>query len=236
MIVVSSPDIQKGLAHRIGRADQFALIYNGIDLEKFQQPVDDQHMRQELGLDPDCKLVGMVGRLDNQKNPLDFIRAAAIVAQSYPKVQFLIVGDGSLQPECERLIGELHLQDKCFLLGYRNDVARILPILTITALSSLWEGLPIAFLEAMSAGKPIVANDVDGAKDVVINGETGFLVTPHQPADMATRLLYLLNNEIRCKEMGQVAQQRSTYFSVQRMVGQIEDLYKELLWQPKGGI
>ena len=95
-------------------------------------------------------------------------------------------------------------------------------------MSSLWEGLPLVFLEAMSAGKPIVANDVDGAKDVVINGETGFLVTPHQPSEMAERILYLLNNEAVCNEMGHVAQQRSSYFSVQRMVAQIEALYKEL--------
>jgi glycosyltransferase involved in cell wall biosynthesis len=170
----------------------------------------------------------MIGRLDRQKNPLDFIRAAAIVADSYPKAQFLIVGDGSLRSECENLINELNMKDKVLLLGYRNDVARILPILTITAMSSLWEGLPIAFLEAMSAGKPIVANDVDGASDVVINGETGFLVPPRQPSKMAERILYLLDNDSLCKKMGDVAQQRSNDFSVQRMVRQIESLYKEL--------
>jgi glycosyltransferase involved in cell wall biosynthesis len=95
-------------------------------------------------------------------------------------------------------------------------------------LSSLWEGLPIVFFEAMSAGKPIVANNVDGAGDVVIDGETGFLVPPRQPSKMAERILYLLNNEKRCSEMGHVAQQRSNYFSTQRMVEKIEALYKEL--------
>ncbi len=228
MIAVSKPDIQKGLAHRIGREDKYSLIYNGIDLEKFQQPADDPQMRSELGLDPDCKLVGMIGRLDEQKNPLDFIRAAAIVHKSYPKVQFLIVGGGSLRPECERLINKLGLKKNLFLLGYRNDVARIMSMLTITAMSSLWEGLPIVFLEAMSAGKPIVANNVDGASDVVIDGETGFLVTPHQPSEMAERILYLLNNEKQCNAMGHIAQQRSYYFSKQRMVEQIESLYREL--------
>ncbi len=229
LIAVSRPDIQKGLAHRIGKEEQFTLIYNGIDLEKFRQPANDRQMRSELGLDPDCKLVGMIGRLDEQKNPLDFIRAAAIVAKSYSEVQFLVLGDGSLRPECERLIDELNLKEKLFLLGYRNDVARILSILTITAMSSLWEGLPLAFLEAMSAGKPTVANDVDGASDVVVDGETGFLVPPHQPSKMAERILYLLNNEEHCHEMAHVAQQRSRYFSTQRMAGQIEALYKELV-------
>jgi glycosyltransferase involved in cell wall biosynthesis len=228
MIVVSRPDIQKGLAYRIGREDQFALIYNGIALDRFRRPVDDRQMRVELGLDPDCKLVGMIGRLDEQKNPLDLIRAAAIVAKSYAGVQFLIAGDGSLRAACDELIDELDLGEKFFLLGYRNDVCRILPMLTMTTMSSLWEGLPIAFLEAMSAGKPIVANDVDGARDVVIDGETGFLVPPRQPSQMAERILYLLNNETVCDQMGHTAQQRSSYFSTQRMIGQVESLYREL--------
>lgn len=228
IIAVSRPDIQKGLAYGIGDADKFTLIYNGIDLEKFRQPVDHKQIRTELGLDPHCKLVGMIGRLDQQKNPLDFIRAASRVVSGYSRVQFLIVGDGSLRSECERLIDDLDLKGKVFLLGYRNDIARILPILTITTMSSLWEGLPIAFLEAMSAGKPIVANDVDGASDVIIDGETGFLVTPRRPSEMADRILRLLNDETLCKEMGHLAQERSHYFSVQRMVEQIESLYREL--------
>ena len=228
IITVSRADFQKGQVHRIAGEDKLTLIYNGIDLEQFRQPVDDHQMRSELGLDPNCKLVGMIGRLDRQKNPLDFIQAAAIVTRGYPKVQFLIIGDGPLHPECDRLINELNLQNKFFLLGFRNDVVRILPILTVTALSSLWEGLPLAFLESMSAGKPIVANNVDGASDVLIDGETGFLVTPHQPSEMAERILYLLNNEKLCHEMGRIAQQRSSYFSKQRTLAQIESLYKEL--------
>jgi glycosyltransferase involved in cell wall biosynthesis len=227
-IAVSRQDIRKGLAYGIGSAEKFTLIYNGIDLQKFRQPVDENAVRAELGVEPHGKLVGMIGRLDQQKNPLDFIRTAALVVQDYADVQFLLVGDGPLRPACERLIEELQLQPKIRLLGYRNDVARILPILTLTALSSLWEGLPIAFLEAMSAGKPIVANQVDGASDVVIDGETGFLVPPHQPAQMAAHILALLQNDPFCHQLGQVAQQRSTYFSVQRMVGQVGLLYKEL--------
>jgi glycosyltransferase involved in cell wall biosynthesis len=99
-------------------------------------------------------------------------------------------------------------------------------------MSSLWEGLPIAFIESMSAGKPVVANDVDGAKDVVIDGETGFLVTPHQPKEMADKILYLLNNGATCKEMGFIAQQRSNRFSKERMLSNVESLYRDLLPKP----
>jgi glycosyltransferase involved in cell wall biosynthesis len=228
LIAVSKATIQKGLAYRICPENKFALIYNGIPLEKFRQPVDRRKVLMALGLDPECKIVGMIGRLDRQKNPLDFIQAAAIVAKDYPKVQFLIAGDGSLRPECERLIEALNLRGRFFLLGFRNDIDQILPALTMTALSSLWEGLPIVFQEAMSAGKPIVANNVDGAGDVVVEGETGYLVAPRQPGQMAERILYLLNHDEVCSQMGRAAQQASERFSTARMLEAIGSLYREL--------
>lgn len=227
MVVVSKPDLDKGLSYRIAQKEKFRLIYNGIELERFRQSYNEQEVRAELGVAPHTKLIGMIGRLDRQKNPCDFIRAAALVAAHDKHVQFLFVGDGPLRTKCEDLIRELNLEDKFFLLGFRDDVAKILSILTFTAMSSLWEGLPIAFLEAMGAGKPIIANNVDGARDVVVNGETGFLIVPHQPAQMAERMLYLLTHEKLCDEIGRLAQQRSNYFSVERMVQQIESLYQE---------
>jgi glycosyltransferase involved in cell wall biosynthesis len=229
LIAVSRPTLQKGLAYRICQEDKFALIYNGIPLENFQQQINKQKIYSGLGLDPKCKIVGMIGRLDKQKNPLDFIRAAALVAKDSPQVQFLIAGDGSLRAECESLINELNLAGKFFLLGYRNDINKILPVLTMTVLSSLWEGLPVVFQESMSAGKPIIANDIEGARDVIINGETGYLVTPHQPREMADRMLDLLNNNELCYKMGLNAKHSSERFSSERMFKEIEFLYRELL-------
>jgi glycosyltransferase involved in cell wall biosynthesis len=229
MIAVSRPTIEKGLAYRISSEDKFALIYNGIPIERFQQPIDKQKIYEELGLDPECKIVGMIGRLDKQKNPLDFIRAAAMVTEKFPKVQFLIAGDGSLRSQCESLIHDLNLANRFFLLGYRNDISEILPALTFTVLSSLWEGLPVVFQEAMSAGKPIIANDIDGARDVIIQGETGYLVTARQPREMADRIVELLNNDELCFTMGIKAKQYSERFSSERMFKEIEFVYRELL-------
>jgi glycosyltransferase involved in cell wall biosynthesis len=229
LIAVSKPNIEKGLANNICKEDKFALIYYGIHLENFQQQVDRQAICSDLGLDPECKIVGQIGRLDKQKNPLDFIRAAAMVVEKYPKAQFVIAGDGILRPECENLIKELNLTGKFFLLGYRNDINLIYPILSLTAMSSLWEGLPVVFQESMSAGRPIVANDVDGARDVIINGETGYLVTPHQPQEMADRILTLLNNETLCNQMGVTAKQNAQQYSSENMIKHIVSLYIELL-------
>jgi glycosyltransferase involved in cell wall biosynthesis len=235
LIAVSKPNIEKGLENNICTADKFALIYNGINLKNFQQQVDRQAVCQDLGLDPECKIIGQIGRLDKQKNPLDFIRAAAMVIEKYPKAQFIIAGDGILHPECETLIKELNLTGKFFLLGYRNDINRIYPILALTALSSLWEGLPVVFQESMIAGNPIVANDVDGARDVISDGKTGYLVTPHQPQEMADRILTLLTNEELCAQMGITAKQHAGRYSSENMVKQIVSLYIELLKNYHGG-
>jgi glycosyltransferase involved in cell wall biosynthesis len=235
LIAVSKPNIEKGLANKICKEDKFALIYNGIDIEKFQRQVDKRTMCSELGLDPECKIVGMVGRLDKQKNPLDFIHAAAMVVAKYPKVQFVIAGDGPLRPECESLIKELNLSGKFFLLGYRNDINKIYPILTMTTLSSLWEGLPVVFQESMVAGKPIVANDVDGARDVITDGKTGYLVTPRQPQEMANRMLTLLSDDDLCNQMGTTAREHAAQYSSNNMVKQIVTLYVVLLKEHYGG-
>jgi glycosyltransferase involved in cell wall biosynthesis len=229
LIVVSAATLQKGLAYRVCPEDKFILIYNGIHLEQFRRSIDRRYVCALLGLDPDCKLVGMVGRLDQQKNPLDFIRAAALVARAYPQVQFVIAGDGALRVECEHMISELQLKDRFFLLGFRPDIDQILPVLSLTALSSLWEGLPVVFQEAMSAGKPIVANNVDGAADVVIDGQTGYLVPPHQPQVMAERILNLLRHDDLCQRMGQAARQASERFSTSQMLSQLELLYRECI-------
>ena len=234
LIAVSRPNIEKGLALKICREDKFALIYNGINLAFFQQPVDERAVCLELGLDPDCKIVGMIGRLDKQKNPLDFIRAAAMVAENYPHVQFIIAGDGPLRQECESAIKELGLERSFFLLGYRKDINRIYPVLACTVLSSLWEGLPVVFQESMAAGKPIVANDVDGARDVICNGKTGYLVAPRQPREMADRILDLLTNDELCHQMGLTAKQQAEQYSNEGMVRQIEALYLKLLKEHYG--
>ncbi len=232
LIAVSEPTIQKGLAHRIGCKDKFALIYNGINLQQFRQEVDATKMRLGLGLGRDCRLVAMIGRLDRQKNPIDFIRAAALVVRQYPRVQFLIVGDGALRPECERLINELNLQQRCILLGFRDDVARILPLLAVVASTSLWEGLPVVFQEAMCAGVPIVANDVDGVSDVVRDGETGYLVAPHNPQQMADRILRLLGDDELRNRLGARARLESARFSTEQMLEEIESLYTQLVTSP----
>ncbi len=138
------------------------------------------------------RLVGSVGRLDTQKGFQDLIRAARRVVDARPDVKFAIVGEGLLRPALERLIAELGLTEKFQLCGFRADVQNFLGAVDVFVCSSLWEGGPLSVVEAMLAGKPVVATAVGVSPEVVLPGRTGELVPPSDPARLTQALLAAL--------------------------------------------
>jgi len=147
-------------------------------------------------------VVGMVSCLKPQKSPLDFIRVAHQVRQEAPGVKFILAGDGILRKRVLKLIKRLHLEDTVILAGWRRDIPRVLTCLDIFVLTSLWEGLPIAALEAISASLPVVATDTGGIAEVVSDGETGFLTKPGDILSFSQKLSVLLRDENLRKQMG----------------------------------
>jgi len=174
--------------------------------------------------------VGTVSRLSRQKNPLDFVRLAAQVKKNIPAVKFLFVGDGPLRAETEALIRELHLEQDIILAGLRMDVPDLLRVMDIFTLTSLWEGLPRVIPQAMVAGLPVVANNVDGNAEIIRDGINGFLTPPGNIALMAERIVRLLEdrplNEAIARKGRETALRE---FSLQDMVKKIETLYDDLL-------
>lgn len=233
LIVVSKFNIDKGLKHKIGSMKQYQVIYSGIPINKFSRKINKTKKRKELGLD-DNPVVCMVGRLDKQKNPTDFIKAASIVSREIPDAQFIIVGGGPLESRCRNLIKQLGLEN-IHILGFRDDVAEILQISDIFVLTSLWEGLPRLFPESMAAKKPIVATNVDGAPEAIKNGRNGFIVQTHKPKLIAEKVLYLLNNPAKAKDLGKEGLKMVEKFSLKKMLDDIDRLYKELAKKRKTG-
>jgi len=228
LIVVSKFNIDKGLKYKIGKLSKYTVIHSGIDIKKFSKEINAKEKKKELGLDEDMPVVGMIGRLDAQKNPLDFVKAAQIIQKSFPNVQFIIVGDGPLRKQTEALIKRLNVKN-FYILGFRSDVNEILQIIDISVLTSLWEGLPRVFPESMAAKKPIVATNVDGAPEAIIDGETGFIVAPKSPEIFAEKVLSLLKNPEIAEQMGQAGFKRVNQFSLDKMLEDIDSLYENLL-------
>jgi glycosyltransferase involved in cell wall biosynthesis len=137
-----------------------------------------------------------------------------------------LVGDGPFREECETMIQENNLKN-IHLLGYRHDVDEIIQIFDISALTSLWEGLPRFFPESMAAGKPIVATKVDGAPEAIKNGVNGFILPIHSPKKFAEKIKFLLNEPKKRVEMGENGKILVKKFSLSTMLKEIEILYDE---------
>jgi glycosyltransferase involved in cell wall biosynthesis len=231
LIVVSTRDRERGLAHGIGRREQYDMIHSGIELERFRRPSRDREtVRRELGIEPQQVLVGTIACLKPQKAPLDFVRAAEAAYRRNPRLRFVIVGDGELEPSVRALIRELGLEQIVHLLGWRRDVVELLHAMDVFLLTSLFEGLPRAVLQAMAAGTPVIATSVDGTPEVVKHRETGLLVPPSRPDAAARGVLELVEDEnLRLHCVSEARRVLGKGFDIRWMVTHLDRLYLTLL-------
>ncbi|MEI6125123.1 MAG: glycosyltransferase family 4 protein [Pseudomonadota bacterium] len=231
LIVVSHLNTLKGLRDTIGTEEKYITIHSAINLDDFINPAcDTVLLKRDLGIDPERPVVGTIGRLSPQKNPIDFVKVAAQVKKVIPDAQFLFIGDGPLRSATEALVKELGLAHDVFLPGLRTDIPALLSCMDVFMLTSLWEGLPRVIPQAMAMGLPVVANAVDGVCEVIEDGVNGFLMSPHAISRMAEKIIELLASANLRDEVGR--QGRITAekeFSVREMIKKIEDLYEALI-------
>lgn len=233
LIAVSPTQRDIARRSRVCRPEKLLVIENGVNVQECAPETDQNAVRAELGVEPQELLIGMVGRLAPQKGCEHFVRAAQQVAERYPQARFVLVGDGPLRPEIERLIERLGLRARFQLLGFRQDVHRIYAALDLFVLSSLWEGMPYAVLEAMAAGLPVVATDVPGTRDAIIDGATGLLAQIEDEADIAAKLMHLLADDKLRHEMGERARRMvSERYTADRFIRRLQALYEEG-WQAR---
>lgn len=210
--------------------EKFVTIYNGIDINRFDLPVDIYEKKKELRLDPRVPLIGTIGTLTGQKGHKYLLEALAKVTKVIPDVKLLIVGDGHLRTKLEELSVNLGLGENVIFCGWRRDIPEILAILDLFVLSSLWEGLPLAILEAQACGKPVVASNVDGIPEAVNDGQTGLLVPPKDPERLARAIVKLLRDKGLAMKMGEAGRKLVRQkFTSEIMVGKIEEIYDSLL-------
>ncbi len=199
-------------------------IPNGIDTHRFWQPESRNLWRRRNGFSDEDLLVVSVGRLERQKNPGMLVNAI----ESIPHAKLLLVGQGSLRANLEG-------RDRVYLLGVRDDIPDILAAADIFALASDWEGLPLAIIEAMAAGLPVVATLVGCVPEVVQHGETGLLIPRGDQAALIAALKELAANCLLRRKMGAAARKRSLSFSVEAMVVAYEELFSRLLAESAAG-
>jgi len=228
-IAVSKANIAKGVDCGIFSPEKAVLIRSGIELEHFRNTKGKiQENKRKLNVDPAFPLVTMIGCLKPQKAPLDYVEVAHGVLQRR-EANFILVGDGKLRKDVENKAEALGLGDRFKLLGWRRDIPEILAATDVFVLTSLWEGLPRVLAEAMVVGVPIVATRVDGTPEAVVDGVNGFLAEPRDTRDIKEKVLYLMDNPEKAKELGEQGRTMVEEFDIWKMVEKQEDLYQELL-------
>jgi glycosyltransferase involved in cell wall biosynthesis len=191
LLAVTTKDIERGLALGIGREEQYALIRAGIDVDAVRRAAG--HPPRELVEHARSgPLVGFIGRLCEQKDPLTFLRAARLVAREVADARFVLVGDGPLHAEVDRLERECGLGDRLLRMPFRDDVPALLGGLAVLAHPSRHEGLPRLLLEAFAVGTPVVATGVGGCAELLEDGVNALVVPPGDAEALARALTRLL--------------------------------------------
>lgn len=225
-IVLAESDRAKGASAGIGDPHSYELIRSGIDLAPFRQSVGTKAAaRERLGITPQSLLVGSVMRLAEPKDPLNLIRAFGQVHQKLPESELLIVGDGDLRAEVEAEVRRLELSSVVHLTGARDDVHEVVPAFDVFASSSVWEGLPRTVPEAAAAKIPIVATDAGGTREIIRDGETGWLVPTQRSDALATAIIEALSRPDEARRRAELADRESHSWDAAVMVERLDRLY-----------
>ena len=231
LVVAVGQEEQRQLTEcRTASAPEVRLIENGVDLRSLESAP--KVSRTDLGLPADAFVVGTVGRLSPQKDPASFARAAILVATRLPEAHFVMVGDGPGERDVRRLIAEAGLLDRFHILGWRTDAAEILKLFDVFILTSRYEGLPFALLEAAGARRAIVCTKAPGLRSLIDDGRSGLLVDIGDPEAIAEAVIRLRAEPDLRARLGEgafeaVAQPRSLELMLERW----SDLYRSLVGQ-----
>ena len=213
--------------------DRVKVVYQGVDMTKFSRGLGDPSAADMLGIPRNARVVGIVANLRPVKDHALFLHSAKLVADQIPDAAFLLAGRGELYDDLRKLAAELGIGDRVFFTQGEGNMMDWLSRMAIGCLTSISEGFSNAIMEYMAAGMPVVAIDVGGNRDAVVDGETGYLVPERSPEKFAEPIIKLLRNDELRASMGAKGFERCLQlFEVQKTIGQLEDYYRSLLRGP----
>lgn len=235
LVYVSRANAEYARRHGLGSAGEATIIRSGVKLADFPAAADADRLKMSAGIGKHKLVVVSIGNLKPQKNAGDFVAAAAKAAVKVPEARFVFIGDGPQRPALQAKAFALGAGDKILFLGWRRDGAQWLAAADAFALTSLWEGLPRALVEAMKTGLPSVCYATDGVTDLLRDGENGFLVAPGDVDAFAGRLVELLTDSALRRRLGAAAAASiGPEFDIDGMVRAQEALYERLLAARRG--
>jgi glycosyltransferase involved in cell wall biosynthesis len=226
MVALTEVEKNDYIAFSVCNSQKLVTIHSGVDIALYLQAHwQSEDKKSTLGLAPQALVVGTVGWLLPIKGPMYLLMAMKDVWQSHPHTVLVYVGKGDLERALKDEAVRIGVSDKVLFLGWRDDVPDIMQCLDVFVLPSLNEGMGRVLVEAMAAGKPIIASRVGGILDLVKDGFNGLLVEPGNPGALCDAIKELLNDRRLRDEMGQRGRDRAKDFTVDSMIEKIDGLY-----------
>ena len=204
------------------------VVYNAVDWKAIRPTMSREAMRASLGLQPNAKVAGVIARLTEQKGHRFLFQA--MTTPALKDLQLIVVGDGDLREALKAEVRDLGLESRVHFLGARRDLGDLLAAMDVFAMPSLWEGLPLSMILAMGAAKPIVATEVAGIPEIVVDGETGWLVPAGNSLALATALVDVFRDRTRTERVATAARDFVLpRFGVDGYVDSVVGLYDQLV-------
>lgn len=235
-IAVSSDVAESVRAAYRPPSGRLSVIPNGVDVERYTQAVDRNAVRASIGVAPEAPLAIVVAKLMTQKGHAVLLDALPGVLDRVAGLRVVLVGEGELRDALEARVAGAGLQDSVTFAGNRGDIAQLLAASDLFVLPSLWEGLPMALLEAMASGLPVVATAVSGTREVIEDGRSGILVPPGDAPALGAAMIAVLERPETAAALGAAARSRvEDCYSARAQAQRHAELYRSRLASISGG-
>ncbi len=221
-LIIKSPTLKRTFLDRgIGEPTQYELIYHGVELDRFCNKINDANREEPVTF-------VFIGRVEDSKGVFDLL-SAFDQAQDKCKIDLKIVGDGPQLDEFVSVVNNRNLDDSVSVLGYRDDVSAILSQSDVFVLPSYREGTPRVITEALAAGLPVIASNVGGIADQVVDGESGYLIDPNDIETLSEKMVTLASSSALRDEMSQTGRSHLEKFSIEKSKQEYKSIYYELI-------
>lgn len=230
IICISDAEKLSALNKKICKKDKLQVIFNGVDIESYDNGAHDAVKRKDLNIPEDAFVVGMVGRVSLQKAPDVFVKMAKLIKDEVPNTHFIIVGNGELEVEIRKYAKDNGFLDNLHITGWVNNPISYIELFDVACLLSRWEGFGLVLPEYMMVGKPIVASRVDAIPNIIQNDENGLLVEVDDATGASKAVLQIFQEDgLRDKLVKQSMEDVHNKFNARRVSEEHEKLFEKLL-------
>lgn len=228
-ICVSNEDFELGKKLKIINPEKTNVIHNGINLSRYENKERNISIANALGISEKDFIIGNVSRFDEQKNQKLLIKILPDIIKSIPEVKLLLAGDGFLLEKAKRFCKRTGIEGRVIFAGERADLENIYPLIDIFVFPSLWEGLSLTLIEAITAGRCVVASNILSNKEIITEGVNGILFNLEDEKDLIESIIKLYNDKDERKRLSENALRSSNYFDEKIMTEKTEKIYSKLI-------